>query len=228
MRAEQILRELKAMGPMLRDNHLDRRPTGLTRYSPTTGNPETTPLTRQEVLIIELAGVLKGWEMTDADKAYLDHRRARQQAPASIISDLMLGSKVSAFGSALTEALLPARLSDGTTQSGCHDEVLPRALDAQYRFLGVAVELHVQPKDEIDGCRFRQPPLRRHPVDLCLNPDMGGGLDLQVASLLVLAEAARQSAFDVPRPRIVPFDEVTVVGVHDPHEICQIGGRARM
>src|SRR6266702_5378184 len=36
------------------------------------------------------------------------------------------------------------------------------------------------------------------------------------------------SARDIVWARVMPFNQVAVVGVHDPHEVGEIGGRARM
>jgi hypothetical protein len=57
---------------------------------------------------------------------------------------------------------------------------------------------------------------------------MREGLDLEIATLLVGVELARQRALNVPGPCIMPLDEVAVVGVHDPHETGKACRRARM
>ncbi len=57
---------------------------------------------------------------------------------------------------------------------------------------------------------------------------MGGGFELEVAPLLVLVEIACQRALDIARACVVALDQVAVIGVHDAHEIGEIGSRARM
>ena len=73
-----------------------------------------------------------------------------------------------------------------------------------------------------------QASLGRHAVDFRLHAHVRRRLELEVPSLLVALQLARKRALDVPRPRVVAFDEVAVVGVHDAHETGEIGGRARM
>ena len=70
--------------------------------------------------------------------------------------------------------------------------------------------------------------LARHRFNFGLNPDMCSGLDLQVATTFVAIKFAGQSSLDVAWPRVMPFDQVAVVRVHDPHEVREIRGRARM
>ena len=54
------------------------------------------------------------------------------------------------------------------------------------------------------------------------------GLDLQVATTFVAIKFAGQGSLDIARPCVVPFDQIAVVRVHDPHEIREIRGGARM
>lgn len=58
-------------------------------------------------------------------------------------------------------------------------------------------------------------------VDPFLDRDMRFGFELKVSPRWVGAVVALHRAFDVDGMGVVPFDEVTVVAVHRPHEICQ-------
>jgi len=53
-------------------------------------------------------------------------------------------------------------------------------------------------------------------IDLCLNPHVSACLELKVSTVGV--ELLLQRPFDVPRPGVVPLDQVAVIAVHDPHE----------
>ena len=68
--------------------------------------------------------------------------------------------------------------------AGLHHELAIVAANAQHVLGRIVVEFAMQPADEIGGGRFGQAVLRRHPVDVGLDADMSGGLDLQVASFL--------------------------------------------
>ena len=65
-------------------------------------------------------------------------------------------------------------------------------------------------------------------VNLPLHTDMGHGLDLEVAAPFVRVQIGGQRPLDLPGPRVVALNEIRVVAVHDPHEIGQAGGGARM
>ena len=54
------------------------------------------------------------------------------------------------------------------------------------------------------------------------------GPPVQVAPLLSGFELAVQRRLDFARRRVVAFDEVRVVAVHDPHGLGEAGGRAGM
>ncbi len=101
-------------------------------------------------------------------------------------------------------------------------------MDAQHLRRGVAVEFAMEPENEIDGSRLRQAIFQRHRIDFGLHAHMGGGLDLQVAPRLVVVEIAVDGARDIARPGVMAFDQVAVVGVHDPHEASEIGGSLRI
>ena len=57
---------------------------------------------------------------------------------------------------------------------------------------------------------------------------MRRSLDLEIATILVVIELSGECAFDVPWTRIMPFDEVAIVAVHDAHEAREVCGCARM
>ena len=96
--------------------------------------------------------------------------------------------------------------------------------DAQHRLRRAAVELGVQPSDEIAGRRLGQLILCGQTIDLFLNADMGGRFDLEVASSFVLVEITDERARDIPGPCVVALDEIAVVAVHQAHETGEIRG----
>jgi hypothetical protein len=65
-------------------------------------------------------------------------------------------------------------------------------------------------------------------VDGLLQLDMGTRLNLEVPASLVGIEVVSECPFNIPGPRVVSFDEVRVVAVHDPHEFRQAGGGSRV
>jgi hypothetical protein len=50
---------------------------------------------------------------------------------------------------------------------------------------------------------------------------MGCGLGLEVPAALIPIELASQCPLDIARTRIVPFNQVAVMGVHHPNELSQ-------
>ena len=102
------------------------------------------------------------------------------------------------------------------------------ALDLQHRVRCVAIEFAVQPTQEISLRRFVQRAGGAQPVDLGLHADMRGRFQLQMAALRLVVEVAGQSPCDVAWPRVMPLDEVAVVGVHDADEAGEVGGGRRM
>ena len=106
----------------------------------------------------------------------------------------------------------------------CHGKFSVGGLDAQHRLRRVAVELGVQPADEVARRRLGQPVICGQTIDLLLDTDMGGRFDLEVASPFVLIEVADQRARDIRGPRVVALDEVAVVGVHQAYEIGEVRG----
>jgi hypothetical protein len=65
-------------------------------------------------------------------------------------------------------------------------------------------------------------------LDLCLNANVRSGFDLVIAALLILIELAHKRALNVTRPCVMPFDQVAVIGVHDPNEACEVCRRLGM
>ncbi|HEY3031854.1 MAG TPA: hypothetical protein VGJ68_16975 [Bradyrhizobium sp.] len=57
---------------------------------------------------------------------------------------------------------------------------------------------------------------------------MRRSFDLQVTSFTVLIEFSSERALDVAGPRVVSFDKVAIIGVHDPHEVGKIDRGARI
>jgi hypothetical protein len=58
-----------------------------------------------------------------------------------------------------------------------------------------------------------------------LNTDVRGRFELQVTTRLVVIEVAGKCPFDVPRSRVVALDQIAVVAVHDPNDVCQVCSR---
>jgi len=65
-------------------------------------------------------------------------------------------------------------------------------------------------------------------VDLGLHPNMRRSFELKIPPPFVLIEMTFERANDVVRTRLMPFDQVAVIGVHHPNEIGQLRSRARM
>ena len=112
--------------------------------------------------------------------------------------------------------------------SGHHDQVTPFAVDSKHLFGSVAIELPVQPLYEVHRRRLGQAAVGCHSVYLELDAHMGCGLELQIAPAGIFIEVAGKRALDVSRARVMTLDEIAVVGVHDAHEVGEIGRRARM
>src|SRR5690606_32883883 len=58
-------------------------------------------------------------------------------------------------------------------------------------------------------------------VDPALDRDVRPGLELQVALFRVRVVVIHQSAFDIDRVGIVALDEIAVIAVHRPYQVCQ-------
>ena len=109
-----------------------------------------------------------------------------------------------------------------------HDDTSPCTRHPQHRVGSIAIELPVQPQQELLRRRLWQEIPPRHAVDLRLQADMRRRLDLEVTTAFVLVELACQSALDVARAGIMAFDEIAVIGIHDPDEAGQARSRQRM
>ena len=112
--------------------------------------------------------------------------------------------------------------------AGLHRDLMPVALDQEHRFGRIAVKLAMQPTDEFHRGGLGQPVFAVHPIYLGLHANMRRRLKLKVAALLIVGKLAFERAFDVARARDMPFEQVAVIGVHDPHETGEIGGGARV
>lgn len=76
-------------------------------------------------------------------------------------------------------------------------------------------------------CRIGQRPCRLSLIDLLLNTIMRDGFDLEVAPIVLRLNSV-QGLLDLAWPGVVAFDQVAVVGVHDPDGAAQLGCRFRM
>ena len=99
--------------------------------------------------------------------------------------------------------------------------------DHQRAAVDIAVELTMQPADEVRRGRILKHARGRPPVDLGLEPDMGGALLLQRAPPRILVESTGQSRLDLPRPGVVALDPVRVVAVHHSDHRRDLGQRRR-
>ena len=113
-------------------------------------------------------------------------------------------------------------------RTGYHREIPALAAYPKHLLRGVAIEFAVQPADEVDRGRLGQLVFAGHPIDFGLDLHMRCCFDLQVAALLALVELAGKRALDVPWSGVVAFNQIAVVGVHDPHELGEVCRRARV
>jgi hypothetical protein len=109
-----------------------------------------------------------------------------------------------------------------------HAETTSVARDMKERIRRVTVEVSMEPTNEVDRSRLWRQVRSREVIDLFLNPHMRRGFGLEIASFHVRIEIPRQRALDIVWPGVVAFDQVAVVGVHQPHEIGEICRRAGM
>lgn len=109
-----------------------------------------------------------------------------------------------------------------------HRELATNARDPKHRRRGVSIELSVEPLNELLGCGFRKRPGGRHSIDFRLNAHVRSRFELKIAALFVPFEVPGKRAFDVARTRVVTFDEIAVVGVHDTHDVRKVRGGARV
>ncbi len=109
-----------------------------------------------------------------------------------------------------------------------HAELRSVAADEQHGFGRVFVEGAMQPADEDGRRRFGQAAGGVAPVDLALKPDVRPRLHLKVATLAGCVDLIGQRALNLARRRVMPFDQVGIVAVHDPHGFGQAGGGTRV
>ena len=109
-----------------------------------------------------------------------------------------------------------------------HHQITAGTGDVQHCLGSVTIKLAMQALDEIHGDGVWQSPGGVVGVDGLLQLDMGPGLNLEIPARLIGIEVVGESPFNIQGPRVVPFDEVRVVAIHDPHEFCQAGGGSRV
>jgi hypothetical protein len=107
-----------------------------------------------------------------------------------------------------------------------HRERATNARDPKHRGWRVSIELPVEPQYELFGRGFRKRPGGRHSIDFRLNAHVCSRFELEIAALFVPIEIPGKRAFDVARTRVMSFDEIAVVGVHDADEVGEIRRRA--
>src|SRR5690606_24886720 len=81
-------------------------------------------------------------------------------------------------------------------------------------------EPSMYPCDEVHGGWRRQPALDIHPVDLSLDSHMRHRLQGERSGGFLQLRAG-ECVLDIPWPGIVTFDQVRIVAVHDPYEVCK-------
>ena len=92
----------------------------------------------------------------------------------------------------------------------------------------VTIEFAVKPAEEIGRSRFGKDSARRHAIDFGLEAHMGSSLDLQIAALQIVVELPGERALDVLWTRVVAFDEIAVIGIHDAHQAGEVRRGAGM
>lgn len=105
-----------------------------------------------------------------------------------------------------------------TPGAGLHSEFASFAAKHEHLVRRIAVEFAMEPKDELGRSWFRKTAFCGQTIDLGLNAHMCGSFNLKVAPILILIEFADKRPFEISRTRIMPFDQVAVVSVHDPDE----------
>ena len=118
-------------------------------------------------------------------------------------------------------------LRPGTPFARRHNEFASGTADSKHCLRYIPIELAMEPADELPGRRLRQPTFGRDSIYLLLDADMRSRLELQIAAPFRPIEFAGQGTLDVARSRIVSFDEIAVVGVHDAYKVGQVGRGAR-
>ena len=65
-------------------------------------------------------------------------------------------------------------------------------------------------------------------INVGVYPNMRGGFELKRSALGIGVEFAVECALDVLGSRVVTFDKIAVIGIHDAHERREVGGSAWM
>jgi hypothetical protein len=108
-----------------------------------------------------------------------------------------------------------------------HRELTTNACDPKHRRRRASIELPVEPLNELLRRGVRQRAGSRHSIHFRLNAYVRGGLELEVAAHFVLFEIPRERPFDFAWARVMPFDEIAVVGVHDANDVRKVDSGAR-
>lgn len=111
--------------------------------------------------------------------------------------------------------------------AGRHNKAVVVTDNRQHLYCCAIIKGAVKIADEFYRCRIRQHPCRLSLVDLLLNTIVGDGFDLEVAPI-VLGLNSLQGLLDLTWPGVVAFDQITIVGVHDPDGAGQLGCGFRM
>jgi hypothetical protein len=109
-----------------------------------------------------------------------------------------------------------------------HDKAASTTLDTEKFLRCIPIEFKMQPFNEFHRSGLWQMPLFRHSINLRLHPDMSSSLKLQIPPTLIGIEIAGERTRDIFRTRVMTFDQIAIVGVHDPHEIGEIGCGVRI
>src|SRR6266851_798541 len=109
-----------------------------------------------------------------------------------------------------------------------HEKLATVPIHQKHLLRRISIKLTMQPANKIRRRRFRQTLLVSHKIELGLDAYMRSRLSLQIATLFVLVELASERTRNVDRPRVMAFDEVAVIRVHDPHEIGEVRGGTRI
>ncbi|MEX2271067.1 MAG: hypothetical protein WD690_06330 [Vicinamibacterales bacterium] len=86
----------------------------------------------------------------------------------------------------------------------------------------------MQPPNEFNGGGFRGLSLLAQSIHFRLHAHVRGGFHLEVSSSFLRIELSCERALNIARPRVVTFDEIAVVRVHQTDECRQVRGGQRM
>lgn len=115
-----------------------------------------------------------------------------------------------------------------TPLAGFHPIIGPCRSYEKHRFRHTVVEFAVQKLDELLGSGLSELAIGGESIDDCLYAHVRRSFELEIASRFVRIQVADQSALDIPRARVLPLDEVTIIGIHDADEAGEACRRTRM